>query len=205
MMKKMAVLAGAVTLSVLATVSQAATLSISGSIDTATGAFAGLAPVGTTVMGALDWDAGALLGGIVELGVSAGTNQCFTTDATGSSGSIGSSSCAASSAVSPVLATGETGYVDGPGGATFQQAGTTFDGTSGLLSTLVYSDLLTATFAVDYIFNGDGTGDFFAYSSIFGSASGAFEVSAVPLPAAAWLLISALGGLVVAKRRQLKA
>jgi hypothetical protein len=31
------------------------------------------------------------------------------------------------------------------------------------------------------------------------------EVSQVPLPAAAWLFISALGGLVVAKRKQLKA
>jgi hypothetical protein len=31
------------------------------------------------------------------------------------------------------------------------------------------------------------------------------EVTAVPLPAAAWLFISALGGLVVAKRKQLKA
>jgi hypothetical protein len=30
-------------------------------------------------------------------------------------------------------------------------------------------------------------------------------VSPVPLPAAAWLFISALGGLVVAKRKQLKA
>jgi hypothetical protein len=159
-------------------------------------------------MGELDWDAGALLGGVVELGgiveLGGTTNQCFTTDATGFSGSIVSSSCAASSAVSPVLATGETGYVDGPGGTTFQQAGTTFGGTIGRLSTLVYSPLLGQAFTVDYIFNGDGTGDFFADSG-FGSASGAFEVSAVPLPAAAWLLISALGGLVVAKRRQLKA
>lgn len=33
----------------------------------------------------------------------------------------------------------------------------------------------------------------------------AISISQVPLPAAAWLFISALGGLVVAKRRQLKA
>ncbi|MFT5710200.1 MAG: hypothetical protein ACI8QT_000892 [Halioglobus sp.] len=32
-----------------------------------------------------------------------------------------------------------------------------------------------------------------------------YAVSSVPIPAAAWLFISALGGLVVAKRKQLKA
>ncbi len=32
-----------------------------------------------------------------------------------------------------------------------------------------------------------------------------YETSPVPIPAAAWLFISALGGLVVAKRKQLKA
>lgn len=36
-------------------------------------------------------------------------------------------------------------------------------------------------------------------------ATGFYHTSAVPLPAAAWLFISALGGLVVAKRKQLKA
>jgi hypothetical protein len=41
--------------------------------------------------------------------------------------------------------------------------------------------------------------------SIPGRGVWLYETSPVPLPAAAWLFISALGGLVVAKRKQLKA
>jgi hypothetical protein len=46
-----------------------------------------------------------------------------------------------------------------------------------------------------------GSGDFIWFDNI----SVVSTVSPVPLPAAAWLFISALGGLVVAKRKKLKA
>ncbi len=78
-----------------------------------------------------------------------------------------------------------------------------------------------ATFGSDidvFVFAAQGNvADYFDISNSFGSVQvdgedyfdlydlTMTEVSQVPLPAAAWLLISAIGGLVVAKRKQLKA
>lgn len=77
------------------------------------------------------------------------------------------------------------------------------------LLTLIFSDpdgdsSLSST--RDYINLSDTSAIFYNNSLVAPNSSiGWLVVSEVPLPAAAWLFISALGGLVVAKRKQLKA
>jgi hypothetical protein len=180
----------------------AAIVSLSGVVTTSSGAFPLFAPIGTTLESTLDWD-GVLFGGRAELS----SGQCFSSDVSGTGVSIASPTCTSGYALSPVLTTGQTTYDGTPAapGSQFEQPGTTFDGTSGLLKTLAYSEVFDANIVIDYTFIGDGTGTFFAEAAGFGNAGGTFDVATVPLPAAAWLFISALGGLVVAKRKQLKA
>lgn len=173
---------------------QAADISITGAIDDATGALAALYPPGTTPFtGDLDWN-GQLEGVQILLG-----SDCFTDDASGLPPS--SATCGALGVV-PILPTGETTY-DGTAaapGASFEQAGSTFDGTSGVLNLLTYSSSFDIFIPISLTFDGSGGGESFADAGGLGTASGAFTVNEVPLPAAAWLFISAIGGLGVIKR-----
>lgn len=191
--KKLSTAVVAIGFSALATVSQAATITLAGAVDSATGALASLAPAGTAFSGFLEWDAGTLTDGQVLL-----SGFCFTPDAVGAPPTSGT--CGTLSAV-PMLPTGETGYdplfnAGGvPAGTTFQQAGTTFDGNSGLLKLNTYSPTFNAPIFIDLVFNGDGTGNMVADAGFLGGAEGAFTYSAVPVPAAAWLFGSGLIGL----------
>lgn len=67
---------------------------------------------------------------------------------------------------------------------------------------LAFTDIRGATGDVTsvYAFFGDGAGD-----QDYDDMVIRLDIAPVPLPAAAWLFISAIGGLVVAKRKQLKA
>lgn len=53
--------------------------------------------------------------------------------------------------------------------------------------------------------DGEPFGDFDASYAMYGSIDSISSFSEVPLPAAAWLFMSAIGGLVVSKRKQLRA
>lgn len=199
-MKKMIALAGALTLSVLATVSQAANISISGAIDTATGALNSIYPPGTPFTGELDWS-GTLDGAQVILG-----GECFTSNAFGPPASPLGDCGGAQQSVAPILTTGQITY-DGigtpaPAGSTFEQVGTTFDGTSGNLNVLVFSPTFGLSIPITLTFNGDGTGSVFADGGPLGTASGPFTTSAVPIPAAAWLFGSGLIGLAAMRRKR---
>jgi hypothetical protein len=195
MFKKTIALVGALSLAVFASVGQAATISIEGVIDDATGALAVLTPPGTAFAGDLEWS-GVLNGGQVILG-----GFCFTDDASGLPPTSGT--CGALSPV-PILPTGETNYDGTPAapGSTFQQAGTTFDGTSGDLNVLSFSPTFNVYIPILLTFNGDGTGSIFADAGALGLASGPFDVAAVPVPAAAWLFGSGLLGLIGIARRK---
>lgn len=201
-MKKMIILAAALTLSALTTVSQAANISIGGTVDASTGALSSLYEVGTAFTGELVWS-GTLDGAWVNLG-----GECFTSNASGvgtlnsPAGNCGGPLLAP---VTPVLATGETGYDGTPAapGSTFQQAGTTFDGTSGNLNLLVFSSVFQGPIPITLSFIGDGTGSFFVNGGQFGTVGGAFTATSdVPIPAAAWLFGSGLIGLAAMKRKR---
>jgi hypothetical protein len=176
-------------LSALASVTQAAPVDISGAITGGSGALISLAPPGTAFAGSLEWS-GTLDGGQVTLG-----GFCFTDDASGTPPT--SPTCGPLSAV-PLYTTGQTSYngtAPAPG-STFQQAGTTFDGTSGLLKLTAFSPTFNVNIYIDLLFAGDGTGTLNASTDFLGDAQGTFAVaSAVPVPAAAWLFGSALVGL----------
>ena len=173
--------------------SQAADIGITGTIDNATGALSALYPPTTAFTGVLDWS-GQLDGVQIRLG-----GDCFTDDASGLTPA--SATCGALSVV-PILPTGEALY-DGTAaapGSTFEQAGSTFDGTSGVLNLLTFSSLFEVYIPISLTFDGLGEGESFADAGTLGTASGSFTVNEVPLPAAAWLFISAIGGLGVVKR-----
>jgi hypothetical protein len=201
MLKKTIALIGLTAAMTLSAAANAATVSIAGTIDDATGALASLTPPGTAFVGELDWSgtlndpSQVLLGGF-----------CFTTDASGLPPTSGT--CGALSAV-PILPTGETTYDGTPAapGSTFEQAGTTFDGTSGIINILTFSPTFNAFIPIALTFNADGTGSVFADAGALGTASGPLDwtITAVPVPAAAWLFGSALLGLAGIKRRKLAA
>ncbi len=173
---------------------QAAEIGITGTIDAATGALLALYPPGTAFTGVLDWS-GQLDGVQILLG-----GSCFTDDASGLPTT--SATCGALGAV-PILATDQTTY-DGTAaatGSTFQQTtGTDFDGTSGVLNLLAFSSTFNVNIPISLTFDGSGGGTSFADGGFSGTASGPFTVNEVPVPAAAWLFISAIGGLGVVKR-----
>jgi len=154
---------------------QAQALTISGTIDSGTGALAALVAPGTSFSGGLDWS-GTLDGGQVVLG-----GFCFTDDASGLPPASGT--CGAGSAV-PILTTGQAIYDGTPAapGATFQQAGSTFDGTSGVIKIITYSPTFGVLIPIDLTFNGDGTGTVFADAGALGTAtgSGSFVVPSSP-------------------------
>jgi hypothetical protein len=198
--KKLSTAVVAMGFSALATVSQAATITVEGAIDNASGALASLAGPGTAFSGFLEWDAGTLTDGQVLL-----SGFCFTPDAVGAPPTSGT--CGALSAV-PMLPTGETGYDPAfnaggiPAGTTFQQAGTTFDGNTGTLKLNTFSPTFNVPIFIDLVFNGDGTGTMAANAGLLGAADGAFTYSAVPVPAAAWLFGSGLIGLAGIGRKR---
>ena len=199
MLKKLIALSGLTVVLSLSTAANAASVVIDGVIDGATGALASLTPPGTAFSGTLEWD-GTLTAGQVLLG-----GFCFTDDASGLPPTSGT--CGALSAV-PILTTGSTTY-DGtiaPPGSTFEQVGTTFDGTVGDLNILTFSPTFNAYIPITLSFDGTGTGGVFADAGALGTAFGEFTVvGEVPVPAAAWLFGSALLGLAGIKRRKLAA
>jgi len=200
MLKKIVALTGLTVAMTLSTAANAAIVSISGSIDAATGALAALVPPGTSFSGDLDWS-GQLDGGQVLLG-----GFCFTDDAVGGGTSglpLTSPTCGALSPV-PILADGQGAYDPAGNVGPYDQASSTFDGTSGTIELITFSPTFGINIPITLTFNGDGTGDVLA-ASLLGNASGPFTVAAVPVPAAAWLFGSALLGLVGIKRRKLAA
>lgn len=173
---------------------QAAEIGITGAIDSGTGALGTLYSTGTVFTGVLDWS-GQLDGVQILLG-----SDCFTDDASGTMPPT-SATCGTAGVV-PILPTGQTVY-DGTAaaaGSTFQQAGSTFNGTSGVLNLLAFSSTFNVNIPISLTFDGSGGGTSFADGGFSGTASGPFTVNEVPVPAAAWLFISAIGGLGVVKR-----
>jgi hypothetical protein len=184
-------LTAAMTLSAAA---HSAVVIITGLIVVSTGSLASLLPPGTAFSGSLDWGGSTLDGGQVVLG-----GLCFTDDASGLPPISGT--CGALPAV-PILPTGESVYDGTPAapGSTFEQIGTTFDGTSGDLNILALPPTLGLPITITISFDNPDAGTVFADGGTLGTASGAFTV--VPVPAAAWLFGSALLGLGVVKRKK---
>jgi hypothetical protein len=174
-------------------------VAISGTITGGTGALLSLVPLGTVFVGELDWNGGAstLDGGQVLLG-----GFCFTDDASGLPPT--SPTCGALSAV-PLLNNTGTPYDGTNQPGPYQQAGTTYDGTSGLLNILAFSPTFNVNIPISLDFAGDGTGTLLADAGALGTSTGVFDVAAIPVPAAAWLFGSALLGLAGIKRRKLAA
>lgn len=205
MLKKTISLLGLLAISLVAS---AAPVNISGTITGGTGALLGLVPPGTPFAGNLDWGAGTLDSAQVNLGA-----FCFTDDASGSPPA--SPTCPDMSAVVPMLPTGEVAYnpAGAPPGSTFQQAGTTFDGTTGLLRLATFSPTFNVTIFVDLTFNGDGTGTVFADAgAALGTSVGEFTVArppvlstdaSIPVMPLFGLVLTGLG-LVFVARRQLR-
>ena len=136
---------------------------------------ASLAPVGTSFAGTLEWN-GALDDGQVTL-----AGFCFTADASGLPPT--SPTCGALSAV-PLLVTGSSVY-DGtlpPAGSTFEQAGTTFNGVTGLLNIISFSPTFSVNIPIDMTFDGAGGGSLIADAGALGTASGAFTVDNFAFP-----------------------
>lgn len=145
--------------------------------------------------GDLEWNNGTLTSAQILA-----SDFCFTDDALGLPPI--SPSCGALAAV-PILATGVATY-DGASpapGSTFEQAGSTFDGNSGLLKLSSYSPTFGINIFIDLLFDGDGTGTMTVTSDL-GQNDGEFTYSAVPVPAAAWLFGSALIGVVGLNRKR---
>lgn len=186
-------------LSTLTTVSQAAIISFSGTLESASGAFGSLFPVGPFLDGSLNYDTHLNAGSVTIGGV------CFTSDVSGLPPTGPSCASSPTSSPAPILATGQTSYDGSPApfGATFEQ-GTTLDGASGVLEILGFSPAFNVGIFITLDFAADGTGTMFMSEMDLGTVSGDFTwtTSAVPVPAAAWLFGSALVGLVGLKRRK---
>ena len=191
LLKKISTVVAVIGFSAMASISQAVEITITGTIDAATGALASLTPPGTAFSGTLNWDdgSGTLIGGQVLLG-----GFCFTDDASGLPPT--SPTCGALSAV-PLLNTGGPVYDGTLNAGPYDQAGTTFDGTSGDINILAFSPTFNVNIPIAITLNGDGTGAVLADAGVLGTASGplTYTPSAVPVPAAAWLFGSALVGL----------
>lgn len=186
----------ALVLSALAATSQAATISFSGTVGGGTGAFEALFPVGLEVEGNLNFDT-QLNAAQIFIG-----DICVTGDVSGIPPI--SPSCGAS--ILPILVTGQTIYNGSPApdGSTFEQAGTTFDGTSGVLEITAFSVPFYAAIPITLNFAADGTGTMFMTGTSLGTSTGDFTwaASAVPVPAASWLFGSALVGLAGLVRKR---
>ena len=116
----------------------------------------------------------------------------------------------------PLLVTGSSSYTGAlpPPGSTFEQAGTTFDGTTGDLVLNAFSPTFSATIGITLTFNGDGTGTVFADAGALGSASGPFTVAgsgpgpadpnAIPVMPLSGLLLTGAALAFVARRRLLQ-
>jgi hypothetical protein len=139
-------------LTLAATMSYAA-IPITGVITNSTGLLKVLVPVGSPTDGTFDWST-YLEGGTVEV-----TTFCFSELAVGFPKPT-SVNCPSTVITVPILATGQTSY-DGtanPPGSHFEQAGTTFDGTSGVLEVLTYSPTFFVNISITINFNANGTG-----------------------------------------------
>ena len=201
MFKKTIALLGLFVLSVTA---NAAPVAISGEITGGTGALAGLAPPGTAFAGNLEWTV-ALDAGRVLLG-----GFCFTDDASGLPPA--SASCGALTAV-PLLTTGQATYngTPPPPGSTFEQAGTTFDGTSGVLVLTAFSPTFNVNIGINLVFDGVGGGTVLADAGALGTATGDFTVfgsappsgpsNAIPAMPLSGLILTGAALALVAHRR----
>lgn len=95
--------------------------------------------------------------------------------------------------------------------ALFNSADSVFSGESHLnIITASLEDFTGTEFSVWWNMDfgdddGEPFGDFDASYAMYGSIDSISSFSEVPLPAAAWLFMSAIGGLVVSKRKQLRA
>ncbi|ROS04920.1 putative secreted protein [Sinobacterium caligoides] len=201
LLRKFTQVAAVLTLSSAAVLAQAATIIVDGVIDSSTGALASLAPSGTDFGGDFDFDAGDVSYGNVIL-----AGFCFNSTASGAPPAT--PDCPSSKSVVPFLTTGSSAYtgdVAAPD-ATYQQAGTTFDGVDGALKLLAFSPSFGVNILIDVMLNADGSGSLVADAGFLGTAEGALnwqsDAPEVPVPAAAWLFGSAIAGLAAVRRRQ---
>lgn len=172
----------------MASGAQAATISYSGQVTAATGAFAGLIGPGTPIGGDITYDDAAIAAGLAgpsdidDITVVVG-GFCFATGA----------GCPVGPAVVPIT--------------NIPVAAVTFSGgnpTGGVLEVLAFSPTFQASVPIAFDLT---AGTFFADGGFLGTASGTFVAipGEVPLPAAAWLFGSALFGLAGVARRKAKA
>jgi len=160
----------------LVTVSAQAATNLTGTITDTRGVLGFLVPVGTTFTGDFAFDGNLTSGKVILAGF------CFTTTATGLPPA--SADCPADKSAVPILARGETTYTgDEPAPDTvYDQEGTTFDGTSGLLILRAFSPSFNATLTISVTFNEDGTGTMEADAGGLGGASGTLDWQTLQTP-----------------------
>lgn len=162
----------------------AATFNVAGGVTAATGALAGLTPIGTPVAGPIVVDDTAVAAGLAGAGDILGANVsvggfCFSSDVVPLCGG----------SVVPITA--------------FDAASLTFAGgmpTGGLLDVRAVSPTFGFTLIINFDFD---AGTFFAADTggAFGTVSGDIAFAPVPVPAAVWFMGSALLGLIGMRRR----
>ena len=163
---------------------QAATLTYTGEVTDATGAFTALTPIGTPVGGPLEVDDTALAAGsigiadIISIDVNVG-GFCFATG-TGTCGGVGT--LVPITSIDSAAITGTSGTLGG------SFAVTAFSPTFNVSIPITF-DLDAGTFSAD----GGALGTV--------SGIGSLEAAPVPVPAAVWLFGSALLGMMGVRRR----
>ncbi len=174
-------------LALIATVSlsaNAATLTYSGEVTGATGAFVALTPLGTPVGGPISVDDAALAAGsigiadILSIDVNVG-GFCFAT---------GTGDCGGMGTLVPITSI-DTAMITGTSGTLGGSFSVTAFSPTFMVSIPIVFDLDAGTFSAD----GGALGTV--------SGIGSLEAAPVPVPAAVWLFGSALLGMMGIRRR----
>lgn len=162
---------------------QALVFEMTGVVDLATGAFAALTPLGTPVAGPIDIDDGAVggiagPGDLLSININVG-GFCFSSEMP--------SACPGGGADVPITS------IDG---AAIDLSSLPLAG--GTLDVTAFSPTFMVSIPIMFDFD---AGTFFADGGALGTVGGTVELRAVPIPAAAWLLGSALLGMAGLRRR----